>query len=59
MKTIFITLGILALTGCSVLQGAYNSEARSQCRELPTTEERLACERAATDAERERRQDKL
>lgn len=60
MKTVLAALMVLpVLGGCELLQGSYDSQVRSECRELPTPDERLACDRAATDAERQRRADEL
>ena len=43
------------LGGCAVFQGVYDEQAEAQCRDLPNTGERIACERAAQDAQIERR----
>lgn len=56
---IAVLIALLGLSGCSIFQGVYDYEARNACRDLPTIDERLACERAADDAARERRQDKF
>ena len=53
-----LLIATLGLAGCSLVQGMYDAEAIDACRELPTVDERLACERAAEDAARARRQDK-
>ena len=58
-KTLGVLAGLIGLTACSVFQGSYDAEARAQCRDLPTIDERVACERAADDAARTRRQDQL
>ncbi len=56
MKALFAAAGLLALSGCTIFQDVYDEEARQQCNDLPTPDERLACSRAADDAERARRQ---
>ncbi len=47
-------LALLGLSGCALGQDIYDDEAKRQCRELPTAEERLQCERDRFDAERDR-----
>ncbi len=60
MKTLLLALAApILLAGCSVLQSSYDSQRRMECRDLPTPDERLACDRAASDAERKRRAEEL
>jgi hypothetical protein len=43
-------VALLVLSGCtSAMQDSYDERAIAECRELPTPNERLACERAAID----------
>ena len=59
MKPLLLGLLALTLSGCSIFQSAYDSEAIRQCRELPNQNERLACERQAEDDARARRAEDL
>lgn len=51
-------IGLLALsavlTGCAIGHDIYDERRIHECRELPTPDERLTCERAARDAELDR-----
>jgi len=59
MITVAGLLLVLSIVpGCSILQDAYEERAMKECNSLPTRDERLACSRAADDAERARRQNK-
>lgn len=56
MKAVLIALAATPLlAGCSILQESYDHQAMRQCQDLPNAQERLACERAAADAEYDRR----
>lgn len=55
MKSLGLIGALLALSGCSLMQGAYDAQARDECRDAPTIDDRVACERATNDAERDRR----
>ncbi|MEM0985336.1 MAG: hypothetical protein AAGJ32_03740 [Pseudomonadota bacterium] len=46
---------VLSLPGCVIVQGSYDSEARRSCDDIANVEDRLTCERAVRDAERQRR----
>lgn len=60
MKALTAALLALALLGgCEILQHSYDHQARKECQNLPTPDERLACDRAASDAERARRAERL
>lgn len=50
---------LLTLPGCGILQGSYDSQARNECQDIPDVQERLDCERAVSEGERQRRQDGL
>jgi|GEM_PF-6142878 len=50
MKSIAISLVLTALLGgCAIGQDIYDHRRIDECRELPTPNERLDCERAARD----------
>ncbi|MCF6328846.1 MAG: hypothetical protein L3J02_03490 [Henriciella sp.] len=55
MRALFILLALALLSGCVLVQDAYDSENLKQCRALPTPDERLQCERDAHDASSDRR----
>lgn len=49
MKTCICVVALLLLPGCMLAQDAYDDRAQDECRELPTPDERLACDRAVHD----------
>ncbi|MCR9196913.1 MAG: hypothetical protein NXH88_19415 [Hyphomonas sp.] len=50
MKAIALSLGLCCLlAGCALGQDMYDDRRIDECRELPTPNERLDCERAARD----------
>ncbi len=49
----------LGISGCAVLQGSYDSQARTECQDIPDVEDRLNCEIAVEEAKGQRRQDAL
>ncbi len=56
MKVLAV-LGVLSvLPACAIVQGAYDERVKEECNELPTSDERRDCNRAAEDAEQARRQ---
>lgn len=56
MKAALFALAALPLlSGCAVLQGSYDNRADEECRDLPNTEDRVACQRAVQEAEIKRR----
>ena len=56
MKWVFGLTMMVLVSGCSILQGAYDELAEDERMTLPTEAERVACLRDAADAERARRQ---
>ena len=51
MKTLAVAIGLsILLTGCALGQNVYDDRRIAECRELPTPNERLDCERTARDA---------
>ena len=55
MRRALALIVLLALPACVVGQGAYDTHARTQYQSLPTSQERLQCERDARDAASDRR----
>lgn len=57
-KTALSTLGLAAcvtLSGCLDWQGSYSAAARDECREIISTDERLACLRNVAENDTARR----
>lgn len=51
MKTVLISISLSCLLGgCALGQDLYDHRRIDECRELPTPNERLDCERRARDA---------
>ena len=55
MRTLLALAALTLLPACVLAQDAYDSESLKQCRELPTPQERLQCERDDHDARSDRR----
>ena len=50
MKAVLLSVGLCGLlAGCALGQDIYDDRRIDECRELPTPNERLDCERAARD----------
>lgn len=58
MRTALTLLALLSLSGCFIVQDAYDQEAIDQCRELPNTADRIDCEYQAEEAARDRRNER-
>lgn len=59
LAAVALFAGVALLPGCVIVQGGYDSFARSECDEILNSEDRLTCERAVRDAEQQRRAEDL